>query len=217
MQQTRAPEPVLQVAAVAPSSGAADPAVAAAPPEQAAPGPALDAEPMRAVAAPGVTGGTASPEAAAAAERPAPATPAALVPEPAAVAAGPAATDGTTALAMNEPPPAPEADAITPTAPPEETSSPPPVPSARAHKHQPQLFLELSYYSDPAGARRGELKVRRQWKHVLAGLPVRIMPAETQGAPIWRIVAGPVVGRERGAKICAAVKKTGRNCSVALM
>lgn len=218
-QPTREPEPSGQVATLALSNGAANLAVAAAPPEQAATTPAAAPAPEpAAVVASDAIGGTASLETAtAASDEPSPSRPVAMAPNPAGAAATSIAADGAATFAMNEPPPAPAADAVTPTAPPEVTSSSPPMPSARVHKHQPQVFLELSYYSDPAGARRGELKVRRQWKHVLAGLPVRIMPAEAQGAPIWRVVAGPVVGRDRGTKICAAVKRTGRNCAVAVM
>ena len=144
---------------------------------------------------------------------------AADTPVPAPAAETIAASEGSAGGAMEEPTPAPTVATIATSAPPEARSvpPPPPMPPATTHARQPQRFVQLSYYSDPAGAHRAAVRLRQLWRHVLVGVPVRVMPAEALGEPIWRVVAGPVPTRERATKVCAAVKKAGRSCSIALM
>ncbi|MGO8920727.1 MAG: SPOR domain-containing protein [Stellaceae bacterium] len=175
--------------------------------------------------------------AAAPSEQPVPQTRQALAPAPAGRATPPAIIGGAVELVVDEPTTAPMADTIAPSAPtaatiapsapilamiapsapPEERSAPPPMPPTAARPHPPLMFVQLSYYTDQAAADRAAAKLRRSRQHALAGLPLRVMPAESRGEPIWRVVAGPVASRERGTKICTAVQRTGRNCSVALM
>ncbi|HUC65728.1 MAG TPA: SPOR domain-containing protein [Stellaceae bacterium] len=93
--------------------------------------------------------------------------------------------------------------------------SPPPSPPAAARTKPPQTFMELTYYSDRASARRGAVRLRRMWGPALAGMPLQVMPAEARGKTIWRVVAGPAASRERAEKFCSVVHRAGRTCSVA--
>jgi SPOR domain len=107
------------------------------------------------------------------------------------------------------------ADTVALTPPVAAQPSPPPTPPVARRTRQPQTFMELTYYSDRASARRGTVRLRRMWGHALAGMPLQVMPAEARGKTIWRVVAGPAASRERAERFCAAVHRAGRTCSVA--
>jgi hypothetical protein len=106
------------------------------------------------------------------------------------------------------------ADTVAPTPPVAAQPIPPPV---KARATRPQTFMELTYYSDRAAARRGAVRLRRMWGHALAGMPLQVMPAETRGKTIWRVVAGPAASRERAERFCAVVHRAGRTCSLAVI
>jgi hypothetical protein len=135
------------------------------------------------------------------------------------------ASNATASATVDAPAPAPApapipiaaaaAGAVAPTPPVAAQPSPPPTPPVARRTRQPQTFMELTYYSDRASARRGAVRLRRLWGHALAGMPLQVMPAEARGKTIWRIVAGPAASRERAERFCAIVHRAGRTCAVA--
>jgi len=146
--------------------------------------------------------------------QPAAAEPEGIVPpEPTVDAAPPAdVTAELVDVGTGEPMPAVTADTIAPSAPAERASSPP------AHRaRHPQAFVQLSYYSTPSAAHRGAATLRRMWQRQLAGMPLKVMPAEAGGKPIWRVVAGPASSREHAQRVCAVVHHAGRSCAVAVI
>jgi hypothetical protein len=121
-----------------------------------------------------------------------------------------------TAAAMVAPTPPVAAQPSPPPTPPVAAKpSLPPASTAAARTKRPQTFMELTYYSDRASARRGAVRLRRMWGHALAEMPLQVMPAEARGKTIWRVVVGPAASRERAEKFCAVVHRAGRTCSVA--
>jgi hypothetical protein len=137
------------------------------------------------------------------------------------------ASNATASLTVDAPAPTPmpapittaaaAADTVAPPPPVAAQPSPPPTTPVARRERQPQTFMELTYYSDRASARRGAVRLRRMWGHALAGMSLQVMPAEARGKTIWRVVAGPAASRERAERFCAAVHRAGRTCSVAVI
>lgn len=155
-----------------------------------------------------------------------PAPPPLPEPKPAEDAAPPAMASNSTASPTADAPaptpaPIPAANAavvtVASTPPVAAQPSPPATPPAARRTRQPQTFMELTYYSDRASARRGAIRLRRMWGHALAGMPLQVMPAQARGKTIWRVVAGPTASREHAERFCAVVHRAGRTCSVAVI
>jgi SPOR domain len=82
------------------------------------------------------------------------------------------------------------------------------------HRH---IVLQLSSYADQSRARQAAETLHRSLQKILKGAAVRTEVAEVHGRHVWRVVAGPVVDRERGKRLCEAVHHAGQSCVVMLL
>lgn len=103
-------------------------------------------------------------------------------------------------------------------------AAPPHVaPSAEHRRTAPEasarrsLVLQLSSYADEPRARRVAGALDRSLRNLLKGARVRTERAQVHGKAMWRVVAGPVVGREHGERLCAALRRSGQSCIVTML
>jgi hypothetical protein len=75
--------------------------------------------------------------------------------------------------------------------------------------------VQLSSYSNQARARQAAEQLDRSLRK--EGARVQTEKAEVRGKAVWGVVADPVATRERGKRLCEAVRHAGRNCIVTLL
>jgi SPOR domain len=87
----------------------------------------------------------------------------------------------------------------------------------RGSERPHQIVVQLSSYADEARARHAAETLHRSLHKILKGAAVRTEAGEVHGRRIWRVVAGPIADRERGKRLCDAVRHAGQSCLVTLL
>jgi SPOR domain len=92
--------------------------------------------------------------------------------------------------------------------------APPRRPATRHPAPPARVLVQLSAYYDHAKARAAAALFEKSLRKLLDGTALETEQGTVQGRTVWRVVAGPVASRQRGERLCNALRDAGRSCIV---